>query len=59
MYLIEVLFVSEKPLYVLRTDKGMPILSSYEFSEIQQKVAGDVLDFIQKQKSAQTNSKES
>lgn len=59
MFCIEVLIVSEKPLYVLRSMQGNPILSSFELSEVQQKIADAANDFVLKSKNMKTNSDES
>lgn len=59
MFCIEVLILSEKPLYVLRSMQGNPILSSFELSEVQQKIADAANDFVLKSKNMKTNSDES
>ena len=59
MFCIEVLIVSEKPLYCLRTMQGNPILSTFELSEVQQKIADADNDFVEKSKNMKTNSDKS
>lgn len=59
MFVIEVLIVSEKPLYVLRSMQGNPILSSFELSEVQFKIADAANDFVEKSKDMKTNSEKS
>lgn len=59
MFCIEVLIVSDNPLYVLRSMQGNPILSSFELSEVQQKIADAANDFVEKSKNMKTNSDKS
>lgn len=59
MFCIEVLIVEEKPLFVLRSMQGNPILSSFELSEVQQKIADAASDFVEKSKNMKTKSGES
>lgn len=59
MFCIEVLIVSDKPLYVLRSMQGNPILSSFELSEVYQKIADEANDFVVKSKNMKTNSDKS
>lgn len=59
MFCIEVLIVNEKPLYCLRSMQGNPILSSFELSEVQQKIADAANDFVEKSKNMKTNSDKS
>ena len=59
MFCIEVLIVCDKPLYVLRSMQGNPILSSFELSEVQQKIADAAVDFVEKSKNMKTNSDKS
>lgn len=57
MFVIEVLIVNEKPLFVLRSMQGNPIYSSFELSVVQSKIADAADDFIEKSKTVETNSK--
>lgn len=59
MFCIEVLIVGDKPLYCLRSVQGNPILSTFELSEVQQKIADAASDFVEKSKSMKINSGES
>lgn len=59
MFCIEVLIIGDKPLYVLRSMQGNPILSSFELSEVQQKIADAASDFIEKSKNMKSNSDKS
>lgn len=59
MFVIEVLIVNEKPLFVLRTYQGNPLLSSFDLSEVQQKIADAANDFVEKSKNMKTNSERS
>lgn len=46
MFVCEILVVEGKPLYVLRTPQGNPVLSTFDVSEVSQKlseVSGDIL----------------
>lgn len=59
MFVIEVLIVSDKPLYVLRSMQGNPILSTFELSEVQKKIADAANDFVENSKNMKTNSDKS
>ena len=56
MFCIEILIVGEKPLFVLRTMQGNPLLSSFVLSEVQKKIADAADDFVEKSKNMKTNS---
>lgn len=45
MFVLEILVVESKPLYVLRTPQGNPVLSTFDVGEVSQKLS-DVSDNI-------------
>lgn len=58
MFVIEVLIVTGKPLFVLRTYQGNPIISSFELSEVQKKIADAAREFVEKSKNIKTKTVE-
>ena len=59
MFLIEVLIVDDRPLYCLRTVQGNPVISSFELSEVQSKIADAAHNICEQSKNLKTNSVES